>query len=196
MLNTTRGDITTRSMTPNLPKSNHIALTQEGCRVSWQTWNPQDTVAGHPGWRRLAANILGFRFRATRVSLSYHSHLSSADATKVSFILAKKPGQLHSSKKVLVSWVSLGPQLPQEWGPYNLQFRWSAHPVIVIIGDHKDYIRVPLHSYYITITGWGVLLSQNCIAEEVTILVTRHTRVSGSPTWAPGSEGDLILKQA
>ena len=33
------------------------------------------------------------------------------------------------------------------------------HPVIVTIRDNKDYIRVFLYSYYMTITGWGVLLS-------------------------------------
>ena len=27
------------------------------------------------------------------------------------------------------------------------------------IGDNRDYIRVLLHSYYTTITGWGVLLT-------------------------------------
>ena len=33
------------------------------------------------------------------------------------------------------------------------------HPVIVAIMDNKDYIGVLLYSYYTTITGWGVLLS-------------------------------------
>ena len=41
--------------------------------------------------------------------------------------------------------------------------RGPPHPVIVTIGDNKDYIRVEyirvlLYSYYTTITGWGVLL--------------------------------------
>ena len=31
-------------------------------------------------------------------------------------------------------------------------------PVIVTIGDNRDYIRVLLHCNYATITGWGVLL--------------------------------------
>ena len=30
------------------------------------------------------------------------------------------------------------------------------------IGDNRDYIRVLLNSYYITITGWGVLLRNRC----------------------------------
>ena len=34
------------------------------------------------------------------------------------------------------------------------------YPVIVIIGDNRDYTRVLLYSYYTTITGWGVLLRQ------------------------------------
>ena len=34
----------------------------------------------------------------------------------------------------------------------------DPHPVIVTIGDNRDYIRVLLYSYYTTITGWGVLL--------------------------------------
>ena len=33
------------------------------------------------------------------------------------------------------------------------------HPVIVTIGDSRDYIRVLLYSYYTTITGWRVLLN-------------------------------------
>ena len=31
----------------------------------------------------------------------------------------------------------------------------GPHPVIVAIQDNKDYIRVLLHCYYTTITGWG-----------------------------------------
>ena len=34
--------------------------------------------------------------------------------------------------------------------------RWTPHPVIVTIGDNKDYTRVLLYSYCTTITGWGV----------------------------------------
>ena len=30
----------------------------------------------------------------------------------------------------------------------------DPHPVIVTIGDNRDYIRVLLYSYYTTITGW------------------------------------------
>ena len=33
------------------------------------------------------------------------------------------------------------------------------HPVVVTVGDNRDYIRVLLYSYYTTITGWGVLLN-------------------------------------
>ena len=44
-----------------------------------------------------------------------------------------------------------------------VHLRWTPHPVIVTIGDNRDYIRVLLYSYYSTITGWGVLLmSTNC----------------------------------
>ena len=35
------------------------------------------------------------------------------------------------------------------------------HPVIVAIRDNKDDIKVLLYSYYTTITGWGVLLSNH-----------------------------------
>ena len=34
-------------------------------------------------------------------------------------------------------------------------WRWTPHPVIVSIGDNRDYLRVLLYSYYTTITGWG-----------------------------------------
>ena len=40
-----------------------------------------------------------------------------------------------------------------------LHIRWTPQPVIVIIRDHKDYIKDLLHSYYATISGWGVRLS-------------------------------------
>ena len=33
--------------------------------------------------------------------------------------------------------------------------RWTPHPVIVTIGDNRDYIRVLLYSCYTTITGGG-----------------------------------------
>ena len=36
-------------------------------------------------------------------------------------------------------------------------FRWTPHPVIVTIGDNRDYMGDLLYSYYTTITGWGVL---------------------------------------
>ena len=32
--------------------------------------------------------------------------------------------------------------------------RWTPHPVIVIIRDNRDYIRVLFYSYYTTIKGW------------------------------------------
>ena len=41
----------------------------------------------------------------------------------------------------------------------RLLVSWTAHPVIVTIGDTRDHIRVLLYSYYTAITGWGVLLS-------------------------------------
>ena len=34
----------------------------------------------------------------------------------------------------------------------------DPHPVIVTIGDNRDYIKVLFYSLYTTITGWGVLL--------------------------------------
>ena len=37
----------------------------------------------------------------------------------------------------------------------QVRVRWTPHPVIVTIGDHRDYIRVLIYSYYTTITGWG-----------------------------------------
>ena len=40
---------------------------------------------------------------------------------------------------------------------FHVSVRWTPHPVIVTIGDNRDYIRVLLYSYYTTITGWGVL---------------------------------------
>ena len=40
----------------------------------------------------------------------------------------------------------------------GLYIRWTPHPVIVTIGDNRDYIKVLSYSYYTTMTGWGVLL--------------------------------------
>ena len=40
----------------------------------------------------------------------------------------------------------------------RVHIRWTPHPVIVTIRDNRDYLRVLLYSYYITITGWGLLL--------------------------------------
>ena len=51
------------------------------------------------------------------------------------------------------------------WG---VGFRWTAHPVIVTMGDNRDYIRVLLYSYCTTITGWGVLLMSNLSYRGVT----------------------------
>ena len=42
----------------------------------------------------------------------------------------------------------------------------DPHPVIVIIRDNRDYIRVLLYSYYTTITGWGVLLRAGSIHHQ------------------------------
>ena len=44
--------------------------------------------------------------------------------------------------------------------------RWTPHPVIVAIRDHKDYLRVLLYTYYITITGWGGP-PKECTKEEL-----------------------------
>ena len=41
--------------------------------------------------------------------------------------------------------------------------RWTPHPVIVTMRDNWDYFRV-LYSYYTTITGWGVLLTEPATA--------------------------------
>ena len=41
---------------------------------------------------------------------------------------------------------------------HMIELRWTPHPGILTIRDNRDYIRVLLYSYYITITGWGVLL--------------------------------------
>ena len=37
--------------------------------------------------------------------------------------------------------------------------RWTPHPEIVTIRDNRDYIEVLLYSYYTTLTGWRVLLT-------------------------------------
>ena len=34
-----------------------------------------------------------------------------------------------------------------------IYFRWTPHPVIVTIGDNRDYIRVLLYSYYCRVGG-------------------------------------------
>ena len=42
------------------------------------------------------------------------------------------------------------------WVDCSMVFlRWTPHPVIVTTKDNKDYIRVLLGSYYMTIIGWG-----------------------------------------
>ena len=41
---------------------------------------------------------------------------------------------------------------------HEVNIRGTPHPVIVVIRDNRDYIRVLSYSYYTTITGWGVLL--------------------------------------
>ena len=50
-------------------------------------------------------------------------------------------------------------------------------PVIVARKDNKDYIRVLLYSYYATITGWGVLLIQDC-QRRVAINVLDRARLN------------------
>ena len=47
-------------------------------------------------------------------------------------------------------------------GGYRSVFKYlrrTPDPVIVTLRDNEDYIRVLSYSYYITITGWGVLLT-------------------------------------
>ena len=44
------------------------------------------------------------------------------------------------------------------------------------IRDNKDYIRVPLYSYYTTITGWGVLLKYALSGCRGSIRFCRHYR--------------------
>ena len=64
--------------------------------------------------------------------------------------------------------------------------RWTPHPVIVTIGDNRDYIRVLLYSYYTTITGWGVhpkhvaqnptiTYEGNWPAFDLLVLITYHS---------------------
>ena len=48
--------------------------------------------------------------------------------------------------------------------------RWTPHPVIVAIGDNRDYLRVLLYSYYTTITGRGVLLNDTTNNESKDII--------------------------
>ena len=46
--------------------------------------------------------------------------------------------------------------------PYHFDVKklgGPLHPVIVTVRDNKDHIRVLLNSYYSTITGWGLLLT-------------------------------------
>ena len=44
---------------------------------------------------------------------------------------------------------------------FEVNFRWTPHPVIVTIRNSGGYIRVLLYSYYTTIPGSGVLLRYN-----------------------------------
>ena len=46
-------------------------------------------------------------------------------------------------------------QASQRSGSNAIYFKWTPHPVIVTIRDHRDYIRVLLFFYYTTIAGWG-----------------------------------------
>ena len=50
---------------------------------------------------------------------------------------------------------------------------WTPHPVIGTIRDSRDYIRALLHSYYTTITEWGVLLRYT---------VVKYDKKMGNPT--------------
>ena len=38
---------------------------------------------------------------------------------------------------------------------------WTPHPVIVTVGDNRDYTRVLLNSCYAAVAGQGVLLNVN-----------------------------------
>ena len=63
--------------------------------------------------------------------------------------------QIHTVRHntIMTSWYTARPKLSS-----HVYLRWTPHPVIVTLGDNRDYIRVLLYSYYATITGWGVLL--------------------------------------
>ena len=61
--------------------------------------------------------------------------------------------------------------------------RRTPHPVIVTIMDYKDDIGVVSYSYYTTITGWGVLLTN-----------LRLSRIWGSgATLEPAGQKPLLL---
>ena len=73
----------------------------------------------------------------------------------------------------------------------------TPHPVIVTIGDNRDYIRVLLYSYYTTISGWGgpPKLSPCCrrmTAEQVSLVGFRgptQRALGGSGLRVIGVEG-------
>ena len=48
-------------------------------------------------------------------------------------------------------------------GAYRVCIMWTPRPVVVAIGDSKDYIIVLPHGYYTTIAGWGVFLGVFCV---------------------------------
>ena len=64
--------------------------------------------------------------------------------------------------------------------------RWTPQPVIVTIRDDKDYIRVLLHSYYTTMTGWGVLLTNNLQVTPVILMIQINVNMH-----LPNTHGNL-----
>ena len=56
----------------------------------------------------------------------------------------------------------------------------TPHPVIVIIGDNRDYTRVLLYSFYTTLTGRGVLLTYTLCTRVVGSLGTQASQIVAS----------------
>ena len=64
----------------------------------------------------------------------------------------------------------------------GLYIRWTPHPVIVTVGDNRDYIRVLLYSYDTTITGSGVLLKSIRVSLRIDaplIMKSKHFQLKG-----------------
>ena len=58
----------------------------------------------------------------------------------------------------------------------------DPHPVIVTIGDNKEYIRVLLYSRCSTIAGWGVLLNHSLSSEALRLGIRLLLKTSESGT--------------